>query len=57
MDKSVVRRAIIIFLFSLSILALLEWIINGDIKLEHVLGWSFVALFIAALSFVLNQKT
>jgi hypothetical protein len=34
-----------------------EWLINKSTSLEHIIGWAFVASFIAALVGILGQKS
>ena len=56
MQRSFKSIFLIVFFLSLGILVLGEWLINQSTTLAHVIGWAFVASFIASLIGIVTQK-
>ena len=58
MNASFLKIFTITFILSLVVLTLIERLINGSNKMEHILGWACVAIAIAGLAgIMLNKNT
>ncbi len=56
MKNSFLKSFVLFTIISLGLMVIIEWMINKNIEIAHVIGWVFVATFIGALIGISRQK-